>query len=101
MNLLANWITPETVKLVAFALLHFLWQGAALAALGYVALSVCRSASTRYVVGVATLALMFVAPVITLISLRAQQSAAVSAGEGNSFRSSSRLACTLRGCPRA
>jgi len=66
----AQWISPETVRLLALALLHFLWQGAALAALAYLLMSLCRSASARYGVGVVVLALMLVAPVGTYFALQ-------------------------------
>jgi beta-lactamase regulating signal transducer with metallopeptidase domain len=69
---LADWLSPATLRLLALALLHFLWQGAALAALAYVVMGLCRSASARYVVGVATLVLMFAAPIDTFFVLRAQ-----------------------------
>jgi bla regulator protein blaR1 len=71
MTSLAQWITPDMMRLLAMALLHFVWQGAALAALAYVAMSLCRSASTRYVAGVTVLALMLAAPVGTLLVMRA------------------------------
>ena len=70
MTTVVSWISPDTVRLLALALLHFLWQGAALAALAYLAMSLCRSASTRYVAGVSALALMLVAPVGTFFALQ-------------------------------
>ena len=69
---LANWLSPETLRLLAQTLLHFLWQGAALAALGYVAMGLCRSASARYAVGVGTIFVMLMAPIGTFVALRAQ-----------------------------
>lgn len=72
MTLLAQWASPVMMESLALTLLHFLWQGAALAALAYVAMALCRGASARYVVGVATLALMFAAPVGTFLVLHAQ-----------------------------
>ena len=36
-----------TLRLLALSLLHFLWQGAALAALAYVAMALCRSAAAQ------------------------------------------------------
>jgi beta-lactamase regulating signal transducer with metallopeptidase domain len=69
---LAEWLSPATLRLLALALLHFLWQGAALAALAYVLMGLCRSASARYAVGVATVVLMFVAPIASFLILRAQ-----------------------------
>ena len=72
MTQLVNWLAPETLRLLAQALLHFLWQGAALAALAYVVMSLCRSASARYAIGVGTLVLMLAAPIGTFLVLRAQ-----------------------------
>jgi beta-lactamase regulating signal transducer with metallopeptidase domain len=69
------WLSEATLRLLALSLLHFLWQGAALAALAYVAMSICRSASTRYAVGVATLGLMLLAPVATFLLSRSQETA--------------------------
>lgn len=57
---------------VAWALLHFLWQGTALAALAGVAMALCRRAQIRYLLGVATLVLMLVAPLATLLLVNSQ-----------------------------
>jgi len=65
--MMPTWITPELIHNLAIALLHFLWQGLALAALVSLALASCRRASLRYAAGVVTLALMLVAPVITFV----------------------------------
>lgn len=62
-----TWITPELMRNLALVLLHFLWQGLALAALVSVTMPCCRRASVRYTAGVVTLALMLVAPVITFL----------------------------------
>ena len=70
MTHIANWLSPESLRLLALALLHFLWQGAALAALAYVAMGLCRRAAVRYVIGVGTLALMVAAPIGTVLILR-------------------------------
>jgi beta-lactamase regulating signal transducer with metallopeptidase domain len=67
------WLSAATLRLLALALLHFLWQGAALAALAYVVMALCRTTASRYVVGVATLALMLAAPVATFVFFRAQE----------------------------
>jgi beta-lactamase regulating signal transducer with metallopeptidase domain len=75
-------ITTETTKLLApsvmyalgWALLHFLWQGTALSALAAFAMAACRRASVRYVVGVAALALMLVAPIATALFYSRQYS---------------------------
>ena len=65
MSYFTSWLTPELLRTLGWTLLHFLWQGAALAAILAVLHSVFRSASGRYVLGVATLVLMIAAPVIT------------------------------------
>ena len=80
MTLPIEWLSPATLRLLALSLLHFLWQGAALAALAYVVMALCRSAAARYAVGVTTLVLMILAPVGTFLVFRAQdQGAAPSA----------------------
>jgi beta-lactamase regulating signal transducer with metallopeptidase domain len=44
---------------LAWTLLHFLWQGAAIAALAGALMTMFRASSTRYLIGVGALALMF------------------------------------------
>ena len=66
----ALWMSPETMRLVGMSLIHFLWQGAAIAALGSLAMALCKRANTRYWVGVAALVVMVAAPVITFEVLR-------------------------------
>jgi beta-lactamase regulating signal transducer with metallopeptidase domain len=51
---------------LGWTLIHFLWQGAAIAALAAASMSFCRRSSTRYVTGVAALALMLAMPFVTL-----------------------------------
>ena len=80
MNNLANWISPEVMRTLGWTLVHFLWQGAGLAALFAVAAAVCRSASARYAVAVGALLLMLASPVITFTWLRAQSNPAVRTG---------------------
>jgi len=72
MTLLISWLSPSTFRLLALSLLHFLWQGAALAAMACVVMALCRSAAARYAAGVATLGLMIAAPVGTFLMLRSQ-----------------------------
>ncbi len=74
MNLLSHLLSPEVMRLMALTLLHFLWQGAALAAAAYAGMMVCRSASTRYIVAVAMLGIMAAAPAITFVTLLEQGS---------------------------
>jgi bla regulator protein blaR1 len=72
MTLLISWLSAAMLRLLALSLLHFLWQGAALAALAYVLMSFCRRAAARYAVGVTTMALMIAAPIGTFLMLRSQ-----------------------------
>src|ERR1700689_3004024 len=71
----ALWMSPETIRLIGMSLLHFLWQGAALAALAYLAMAAASRASTRYWIGVVTLALMVAAPVLTFAELQTRATA--------------------------
>jgi beta-lactamase regulating signal transducer with metallopeptidase domain len=80
MSNLASWISPEVLRTLGWTLLHFLWQGAGLAALFAATCAVCRSASARYALAVGALVLMLVSPVITFTWLRAQANPAVRTG---------------------
>src|SRR5579864_2703623 len=80
MTTLAHGISPELLQALGWTLLHFIWQGAALAALFAVANTACRRATTRYALAVITLVLMITAPVITFTSLIQQKDPAVSYG---------------------
>ena len=64
---LMNWFSPIVMHSLGWALLHFLWQGTALAALAAAAMALCRRTSARYVIGVGALVLMFLAPVATFL----------------------------------
>ena len=77
MTLLTDWISPAILRTLALSLLHFVWQGAAIAALAYVTLSVCRNASTRYAIAVAAMIAMLLSPAATFLVLRGQVTAAV------------------------
>ena len=61
MRTLPQGISPELLQALGWTLLHFVWQGAALAALFAVANAMCRRATTRYALAVITLALMMAA----------------------------------------
>src|SRR5258708_8890815 len=80
MSNFANWISPEVLRTLGWTLLHFIWQGAGLAALFAVGAAVCRSASARYALAVGTLVLMVASPVITFTWLRALANPAVRTG---------------------
>jgi beta-lactamase regulating signal transducer with metallopeptidase domain len=69
MTTLTNWLSPNTMHNLGWTLLHFLWQGTAVAALAAVLINVCRRASARYVLGVGALGLMLAAPVFTFFFL--------------------------------
>jgi len=69
---LAQWISPDLLQPLGLALLHFLWQGAALAGLAALALTLARTASTRYALNVVILIAMVVAPAITFLIVRDQ-----------------------------
>ena len=80
MSTVANWISPEVLRTLGWTLLHFIWQGAGLAALFAVGAAVCRSASARYALAVGALVLMLASPVITFTWLRGQTNPAVRTG---------------------
>jgi beta-lactamase regulating signal transducer with metallopeptidase domain len=80
MSAIANWLSPEILRTLGWTLLHFLWQGAGLAALFAVAAAICRSASARYALAVGALVLMLVSPAVTFTWLRAQANPAVRTG---------------------
>src|ERR1700690_1638816 len=62
-----HWLSPALMRPLGWALLHFLWQGTALAALAAVSMALCRKASVRYAVGVGMLVLMLAAPAVTFL----------------------------------
>src|SRR5690349_7209935 len=66
MNALISFVSPSTMHTLGWTLLHFLWQGTALAAVAAAAMAVCRRPSVRYIFGVGVLALMLLAPLVTL-----------------------------------
>jgi len=65
----AGWVNTETMRLIGMALLHFLWQGVAIAAAAFMGMTLVRRAAAKYAVSVAMLALMMVSPVITFLLL--------------------------------
>jgi beta-lactamase regulating signal transducer with metallopeptidase domain len=80
MRYFATWISPEVMRTLGWALLHFVWQGAGFAALLAVAMAVCRSAAARYALAVGTLVLMVASPVITFTWVLRQTNPAVQSG---------------------
>src|ERR1700686_3038144 len=71
---LVKWLSPSAMQSLGWALLHFLWQGTALAALAAAAMALCRRSSSRYLIGVAALVLMLLAPLATLLFYSQQHS---------------------------
>ncbi len=57
------------MRALTWSLLHFLWQGAAIAALAAAAMSLFRESTTRYLIGVGALALMFMSFGVTFALL--------------------------------
>ncbi len=74
MNFLTGLLSPTAMRWMALTLLHFLWQGTAFAALAYAGMAFCRSAASRYAMGLAMLVMMAVAPAVTYLTLQGQDS---------------------------
>src|SRR5690349_7775268 len=55
---------------LAWSLVHFVWQGAAIAALAAALMHVFKSPSTRYLIGVGALALMLTSFAVTFSVMR-------------------------------
>lgn len=72
-----NWLTPEAIHALGWTLLHFLWQGAAIALLLYMAAPFSRSAVVRYNLSLSALVLMVASPVVTFFVLRSASERAV------------------------
>lgn len=80
-----SWVATSsgaaTVSALAWTLVHFLWEGLALALLLYTAVAFSRSPRIRYAFAVSTLAAMLLAPVVTFVIM--QQSLANTASLSN------------------
>jgi beta-lactamase regulating signal transducer with metallopeptidase domain len=63
--------TSELMQTLAWSLLHFLWQGAAIAAVAAAVMFVLRKPATRYLVGMGALVLMLASFAVTFSLLRA------------------------------
>ncbi len=68
-------MSAQMIQAVGSALLHFLWQGVALAVSLWIAVSFTRNARVRYGLGVVTLVVMALCPFVTLAVLSASSSA--------------------------
>ncbi len=71
---MAKLLAPSVLYALGWALLHFLWQGTAVAALAAAVMALCRRAPVRYLVGVGALALMLAAPGATVFFYSRQYS---------------------------
>ena len=73
---------PETIRVLGWCLLHFLWQGAVLALVLCALLSRLRSPQARYATAVCTLAAMLVIPFITFAILKQSPESVADMGDG-------------------
>ncbi len=65
MTLLSHWLTPAVVSAFGWTLIHFLWQGLALAVLLRAGLTCLTTPTARYNAAVLTLAAMTLASLVT------------------------------------
>jgi beta-lactamase regulating signal transducer with metallopeptidase domain len=80
MTAIAGLIDLPIIRALAWALVHFVWQGALVGLLAVAALRLFRLAPpARYALGVMALAVMLAAPVVTLAVIVRQSPAAVPA----------------------
>ncbi|SPE38896.1 Peptidase M56, BlaR1 [Candidatus Sulfopaludibacter sp. SbA3] len=63
---LQDWMTSPAAHALGWALIHFLWQGAAIALLLAIALGISRAARTRYLLACGAMAAMVAAFAVTL-----------------------------------
>lgn len=80
---MTNYLSPELVRMIGWALLHFVWQGAVVAAVLSLALAFCRRASVRYALGVGSLLVMLALPVATVLVLRQPSEDAVEVSDAS------------------
>jgi beta-lactamase regulating signal transducer with metallopeptidase domain len=62
-------VSMDLMQTLALSLLHFLWQGAAIAAVAAAVMYVFRKPATRYLVGVSALGFMFLSFCVTFVLL--------------------------------
>lgn len=78
-----GWLNAETMRLIGIALLHFLWQGVAIAAAAFMLMTLVRRAAGKYVVALGMLAVMFASPVITFLLLAQREQPRVTSATGS------------------
>lgn len=76
MNFLMKLLSPSAMHFLGWALLHFLWQGTAIAAVAAAAMALCQRPSARYAIGVGALVLMLLAPLVTFFAAQGPSGAA-------------------------
>src|SRR5690242_1539296 len=94
MTHLTAWLAPEILRPLGMALLHFVWQGAGLAALAALAFALTRNPRARYAAGVLALVLMAAAPLVTFQVLR-ERATSLSPSDSSSTASLTSAAGTL------
>ena len=72
---LIRWFAPDTLRALGWSLLHFVWQGFALAAIASIGMTLFRRASLRYIAGVLTLLAMVTSVALTFVLLLNSRSA--------------------------
>jgi bla regulator protein BlaR1 len=80
MTTISDLMQHPSIAELAWTLIHFLWQGALLGGATFLILRVVRPerASTRYAIGVATLAAMVIACTVTFaIEMQSRPTAAI------------------------
>jgi beta-lactamase regulating signal transducer with metallopeptidase domain len=95
MTAVAHWLSPDLLRTLGLSLLHFLWQGAALATLAAGLLAAARTASTRYAIAIAVLVLMVAAPVTTYFLLHESEPVANASLPNTSLESGSPAIATV------
>jgi beta-lactamase regulating signal transducer with metallopeptidase domain len=83
MTTLTSWISPGAMQSLGWALLHFLWQGSALAALAAAAMAVFRKPTARYLIGIFALGLMLVAPIATFLFYSQERANSAESGKSS------------------
>lgn len=86
MTLMLSFLAMPTTQTLAWALVHFLWQGALVALVAATVMRwVARSARARYLTGVVSLGLMLAAPVATFAILQPAAPGSASTARETSF----------------
>lgn len=90
-------VSPQLAHALGWTLLHFIWEGLALAAIGAALMALCQTASARYGVALSTLALMLAAPVVTFIVLQHSDATTVTAEHASATSSALTVFATANG----